>query len=99
MVTFRFVDFGQDLGTRQVGAEARMKLRPLLVGEERVILDFTGVDVVTNSFADECIAKLLVEFPLEELKRRTTFRGLNSMATKSVLGALQRRQSVLTNNF
>lgn len=99
MVTFRFVDFGQDLGTRQVGAEARMKLRTLLVGEERVILDFTGVDVVTNSFADECIAKLLVEFPLEELKRRTTFRGLNSMATKSVLGALQRRQSVLTNNF
>ena len=99
MVTFRFVDFGQDLGTRQVGVEARMKLRPLLVGEERVILDFTGVDVVTNSFADECIAKLLVEFPLEELKRRTTFRGLNSMATKSVLGALQRRQSVLTNNF
>ena len=76
-----------------------MKLRTLLVGEERVILDFTGVDVVTNSFADECIAKLLVEFPLEELKRRTTFRGLNSMATKSVLGALQRRQSVLTNNF
>ena len=50
MVTFRFVDFGQDLGTRQVGAEARMKLRPLLVGEERVILDFTGVDVVLPNY-------------------------------------------------
>ena len=25
-----------------------------------VVLDFTGVNVVSNSFADECIAKLLL---------------------------------------
>ena len=27
-----------------------------------VVLDFTGVNVVSNSFADECIAKLLLHF-------------------------------------
>jgi hypothetical protein len=98
MVTFRFVEYGADLGTRQIGVKVRADLLPLVKGDEKVVLDFTGVDVVTNSFADECIAKLLIEIPLEELKRRTTFRGLNSTASKSVLGALQRRQSVLTGN-
>ena len=39
---------------------------PLLEGDERVVLDFTGVDVVSNSFADECIAKLLLTMPLAE---------------------------------
>ena len=64
---------------------------PLLEGNERVVLDFTGVDVVSNSFADECIAKLLLSMPLSELKARTTFRGLNSLASESVLTALRRR--------
>lgn len=66
------------------------------MGDERVVLDFTGVNVVTNSFADECIAKLLLEMPLDELKKRTTFHGLNPVAERSVLVALQRRYKVLT---
>ena len=57
---------------------------------------YTGVNVVSNSFADECIAKLLLEMPLAELKRRTTFRGLNPLAERSVLVALQRRYKVLS---
>ena len=45
-----------------------------------VVLDFTGVNVVSNSFADECIAKLLLHMTLTELKSRTTFKGLNPIA-------------------
>ena len=97
MVTFRFADYDTDFGTREMGARLREKLLPLVKGEERVVLDFTGVNVVSNSFADECIAKLLLEIPLQELKKRTTFRGLNPMAAKSVLVALQRRYSVMSN--
>ena len=59
-------------------------------------LIYPSVNVVSNSFADECIAKLLLEMPLAELKRRTTFRGLNPLAERSVLVALQRRYKVLT---
>ena len=94
MVTFCFADYDTDFGTREMGARLREKLLPLIKSDERVVLDFTGVNVVSNSFADECIAKLLLEMPLEELKKRTTFRGLNPMAEKSVLVALQRRYSV-----
>ena len=91
MVTFNFIEFGENLGTRPLGKRVREQLRPLLEKDERVVLDFTGVNVVSNSFADECIAKLLLTMPLSELKSRTTFRGLNPIASECVLTALQRR--------
>ena len=91
MVTFSFREYGQNLGTRPLGKRVREQLRPLIEQNECVVLDFTGVDVVSNSFADECIAKLLLEMPLAELKSRTTFRGLNPIASESVLTALRRR--------
>ena len=91
MVTFCFRGFGENLGTRPLGQKVREQLMPLLQKDERVVLDFTGVNVVSNSFADECIAKLLLTMSLAELKAHTTFRGLNPVAAKSVLTALQRR--------
>lgn len=95
MVVFSFSQYGTDFGTREMGARIREQLLPLVMGEERVVLDFTGVNVVSNSFADECIAKLLLEMPLDELKKRTTFRGLNPLAKTSILTALQRRYRVM----
>ena len=94
MVTFSFREYGENLGTRPLGKRVREQLIPLLEQGERVVLDFTGVNVVSNSFADECIAKLLLTMPLSELKSRTTFRGLNPIASESVLTALQRRHLV-----
>ena len=91
MVTFSFREFGQNLGTRPLGKRVREQLLPLIEQNECVVLDFTGVDVVSNSFADECIPKLLLEMSLAELKSRTTFRGLNPIASESVLTALRRR--------
>lgn len=91
MVTFSFREYGENLGTRPLGKRVREQLMPLLEQDERVVLDFSGVNVVSNSFADECIAKLLLTMPLQELKSRTTFRGLNPIASESVLTALQRR--------
>ena len=95
MVEFKFLDYGTDFGTRDMGQKLRQELLTLINAGEKVILDFTGVNVVSNSFADECIAKLLLEMPLDELKRHTTFRGLNPLAERSVLVALQRRYKVV----
>ena len=91
MVTFNFREYGENLGTRPLGKRVRENLLPVIEQNERVVLDFTGVNVVSNSFADECIAKLLLVMSLSELKSKTTFRGLNPVATESVLPALRRR--------
>ena len=96
MVTFSFREYGENLGTRPLGKRVREQLMPLLEQDERVVLDFTGVNVVSNSFADECIAKLLLTMSLSELKAHTTFRGLNLIASESVLTALQRRHLVIS---
>ena len=95
MVTFSFREYGENLGTRPLGKRVREQLMPLLEQDERVVLDFTGVNVVSNSFADECIAKLLLTMPLSDLKARTTFHGLNPVASECVLTALQRRHLVM----
>ena len=95
MVEFKFIEYGTDFGTRDMGQKLRQKLLALIGSGDKVVLDFTGVNVVSNSFADECIAKLLLEMPLDELKRHTTFRGLNPLAERSVLVALQRRYKVM----
>ena len=91
MVIFSFRKYGENLGTRPLGKRVREQLLPMIEQNERVVLDFTGVNVVSDSFADECIAKLLLTMPLSELKSRTTFRGLNPIASESVLTALRRR--------
>ena len=99
MVTFNFIEYGENLGTRPLGKVVREKLMSLIEQNDRVVLDFTGVNVVSNSFADECIAKLLLAMPLAELKTRTTFRGLNPIASESILTALRRRHSVSCTNY
>ena len=91
MVTFSFKEYGENLGTRPLGKRVREDLLPMIEQNDRVVLDFTGVNVVSNSFADECIDKLLLSMSLANLKSRTTFRGLNPIASESVLTALQRR--------
>ena len=79
MVTFKFREIGEALGTRQLGAQARERLLPLIENNDKVVLDFEGVSVVSNSFADECLAKLLLVIPFDELKRRTTLLRLTTL--------------------
>ncbi len=91
MVTFKFKEVGENLGTRLLGEKVRQQLLPLILSNEKVVLDFEGVNVVSNSFADECLAKLLFSMSLDELKQRTTFASVNDFARKNIAIAFHRR--------
>ena len=93
MVTFKFREVGDALGTRQLGAQVRERLLPLIENNDKVVLDFEGVNVVSNSFADECLAKLLLVMSFEELKRRTTFTSVNDFARRNIAIAFRRRMA------
>ena len=95
MITFKFVTINENLGTRQLGEKVRFQLLDLMQENDKVVLDFSGVNVVSNPFADECLAKLLLIMPLEELKQRTTFRGLNEVARKNIAIAFRRRLNAM----
>ena len=46
MVTFSFIQYGENLGTRPLGQRVRESLLPLIEQNDLVVLDFTGVNVV-----------------------------------------------------
>ncbi len=91
MVVFKFKEIGDNLGTRMLGEKVRQQLLPIIQNNDKVVLDFEGVNVVSNSFADECLAKLLLIMPFEELKSRTTFVSVNDFARKNIAIAFKRR--------
>ena len=70
-----FGHFGKHLSTRLAGSEVREKIAQTIERNEKVIFDFTGVEIITNSFADECFAKLTLKFDLPFVKAHTTFRN------------------------
>ena len=96
MVAFHFKDIGENLGTRMLGKEVRQQLLPLIQQNEKVVLDFSGVSIVSNSFADECLAKLLLFMSFEDLKTRTTFRGVNDFVRKNIAIAFKRRLEMMS---
>ena len=73
----------------------RSDLEKVLKKGEKVVLDFEGVEMVGNSFADECLGKLLLDMSLEELEEKTTFRNLEGLSKLSVSTALRRRYNSL----
>lgn len=96
MTIFKFATINENLGTRQLGEKVRSQLLELIRENDKVVLDFSGVNVVSNSFADECLAKLLFTMSLDELKQRTTFTGLNDFARKNIAIAFRRRLNAMT---
>ncbi len=51
MVEFKFIDYGTDFGARDMGHKLRLKLLELINSGEKVIFDFTGVNVVSAEAA------------------------------------------------
>lgn len=66
----RMKDDGENLGTRALGERVRGRiLEALRTSTGRVVLDFEGVRVMTQSFADETFRKLLEEIGETEARR------------------------------
>lgn len=68
-----------DLGTRESGAGLRRKILNLSQAEpdDRILLDFAGVAMLSSSFADECVAKLALDVGKEQFFRRFGLVNVN----------------------
>lgn len=92
MIDFRFKDYNKDLGTRQLGKELRDRLIYILNNNkgEKIVLDFTGINIVSNAFADECLVKASEETTLPVFIKRTTFKNVNELAKENIALAFKR---------
>ncbi len=96
MKTIKFIELGESLGTRILGEKTRIDIEKTLKNNSKVIFDFSNVRVVTNSFADECFAKLLDIFSLEDIQRKTSFTNTNELVHGVILSVFSRKIDALS---
>lgn len=86
-----FGHIGTHLGTRFAGASVREKITSLFKATDKFVFDFAGVETVSNSFADECFAKLIFEFEFEDIKSKTTFQNASPFIKAVIANAFKER--------
>lgn len=84
----RFAAYGESLGTRFLGKKIREDIVNNLDHEEKIVFDLSGVELLSNSFADECFGKLVADFGLDYIKSKTTFININPLVSKVIKKAI-----------
>lgn len=90
-----FSQIGKQLSTRVAGASVRKIIIQSLEKNEKVIFDFSNVEIVSNSFADECFAKLVLNFDLPMLKEHTTFQNASPFIKAVIANSFKERLQAL----
>lgn len=67
----------RDVRTRRGGQRVRQQLENLLEGAETITVDFTGVEVISSSFADEVFGRLFVSLGPRTFTKRVILTNLN----------------------
>lgn len=62
--------WGTFLNNRELGREVREQLLNSAQHDITVIVDFSGVELTSQSFADEVFGKLVIEIGLENIKNK-----------------------------
>jgi|SRR5699024_3535206 len=86
---------GKHLSTRMEGELFRHKIESAIERGENLRLDFKGVEVVSNSFADECFAKLIFSFDLFKVKEHTTFVNASPFIKAVIANSFKERLQAL----
>jgi len=92
-VDIRLSEIGTSLGTRDLGAKIRTDLEIAMSGSVKINVDFTGVNVMSNSFADECFGKLLFRYEIAYIKNKLSFINANSFVKLVLLNSFRQRQT------
>ena len=90
-----FSSIGKQLSTRVAGATVRKQIIQGIEKNERIVFDFSGVEVVSNSFADECFAKLVLDFDLPKVKEHTTFQNASPFIKAVIANSFKERLQAL----
>ncbi len=91
-MVFKFKNTGISLGTRFLGEKIRKEIEAAFLSESLIIFDFEDVTVVSHSFADECFGKLLLQFDLNILKSKTTFKNTSNEIKRTIAFTLRERE-------
>lgn len=91
MEKMELADFGTFLGTRELGKKIKTEIQTKLGFGASVIIDFGKVEGITNSFADECFGKLLVDIGPITFSENVKFSNLDPTEKSIINFALHNR--------
>ncbi len=82
-----------DVGTRDAGRRLRNKVLSLAEDrpQQRVVLDFSGVEMLSSSFADEFVAKLAARYGRQRFAEHFELREMKPSVGTIVQIALWQR--------
>jgi hypothetical protein len=86
-----FSQIGKQLSTRVTGAAMRKQIMQWIEKKKKIVFDFSGVEIVSNSFADECFAKLMIHFDLPVVKEHTTFQNASPFIKAVIANSFKER--------
>lgn len=84
--TIKFVEIGTSLGTRILAAKVRENVLEN-IEHEKIVFDFEGVDVITNSFANECFAKILNSVSIQTFREKFAFVNANDFVQRVIISS------------
>ena len=92
-VVFRVADEATGFGNRQTGRQLRTKLQNLMMQFQnaRVKVDFADVPLVSASFADEFVAKLVVEMGHFSFFARVSIANTNRLISQTLDNVIKQR--------
>ena len=78
-ISYKISERSEGTGTRESAIRVKNEVLNILAEEQKpVTLDFSGVEVISSSFADELIAKLFLSLGLFQFNNLIKIRGLDS---------------------
>lgn len=85
-----------NFGNRQTGERLRNKVRNLMeiYPDDAIVLDFTDVDVVSASFADELVAKLVKELGPTRFYGRFRLRNVSGFVATTIDNVIAQRLAI-----
>lgn len=92
-VTFEVAVEASGFGNRESARPLRQRLHNLMniFEGERIIVDFGGVNLVSASFADEFIARLVKEVGLASFFQRVQLANMNDLVRRTMDAVLEQR--------
>lgn len=93
-VVFKLVDSELGVGTRESGALLRTEIKNIVKKSRKpIIIDFEGIGMISSSFADEFLGKLIVELGFFQYQQVFTLVNMNETVQSITQRSISLRMS------
>lgn len=85
---------GTILGLRELAKELSSQVKNAILNDENIVLDFSEIESISSSFADELIAKIFVEVGAEKFLRNVKIKAANDFVKTIINSSISERLQV-----